>query len=293
MVTRGTIKLDQVPASVRHSSLFREIDTLLVYPMNEFIGREVGRDRKLIVGIRADVAPSWVNSETVAVVLGYLSEKIREHEKNEFVELSRSAADLGLIISPEDLEKSRQTYPNLLSLREKIQTAEYLAKIYVSELEGLIARSHELYLPLPIETRVKTPASVLRKLANRRLASFTEIDDLLGIRIVCLDEAQKSTLKRLCLQISKARGSEAVSGGKELEFSQVTSTAGYKADHLSFIWQDIGCEIQLRTIFEDAWARVSGAFMYKMDTRDKHVIGVLNELALLRDQTEKVMGKLN
>ena len=293
LVAKGTINLDQIPASVRQNPLFREIDTLLVFPMNDIIGREIGRDRKLIVGVRTSVAPDWINAETVGVILGYLSEKIREHEKNEFVELSRSATDLGLVISPEDLEKSRQTYPGLLALRERIQTAEYLAKMFVSELEGLIGRSQELYLPLPIESRVKTPVSILRKKVKRRLSSIEEIDDLLGIRIISLDTEQKNALKALCLQIVAKRGDNLCIDANDLAFSQVTSVAGYKADHLSFRWQNIGCEIQLRTIFEDAWARVSAVYQYKINQHDKEIANALKELASLRDQAEELMQKLN
>lgn len=292
LVSDGEVDLSQLPAGVRQTSQFRDVDKLLVFPMERLMSREANVDRKLIMGLKAEISPAWVTRETVGVILGYLSEKIRDHERNEFIELARSAADLGLIVRPEDLENARQSYSDILKLREARQKAEYFGNVFLSELDGRIALSDQLKLPLPIESRVKTPDSVLGKIVRRNLDGIAAVDDLLGIRIICLGDAQKEILKDLCREIASAKCAEIGEDQVLPDFSMVTSRAGYKSDHFGFFWQGIGCEIQVRTVFEDAWARVSGALQYKSAPHGDNVDAVLKELADLRDKSEEAVKKL-
>ena len=55
----------------------------------------------------------------------------------------------------------------------------------------------------------------------------------------------------------------------------------------------IGCEFQVRTIYEDAWARVSSAVQYKASTKvKKRNSKVLRELSELRDRCQDLANEL-
>ncbi len=79
----------------------------------------------------------------------------------------------------------------------------------------------------------------------------------------------------------------------------VESKAGYKALHLYYLIKsdpdsadEIGCEFQVLTVFQDAWARVSHELTYKIDgsRRSKRNVS-MTKLAKLRDDADSLIDK--
>lgn len=292
LISAGEIDLSQLPSTARQSALLKDVDRLLLFPMDMLMGRDVSADRLLVLGLRSDFTPNWVTRETVGVVLGFLSKRVRDHERNEYVELSRTAAELGLLVSSDDLADARLSYADVLRLKEALQKAEYFRSIFISELNGRLTELDDVKFPLPIESRTKEPTSVLRKIATRKLGGLGAVDDLAGIRIICVGDADRKSLAELCLNIVGQKFTETINASFPESFSEVTSNSGYRAQHLSFAWNGIGCEIQIRTIFEDTWARVSAALHYKSISRNREVEDALRRLAEFRDQSEIIVKKL-
>ena len=121
------------------------------------------------------------------------------------------------------------------------------------------------------DARVKRPARVWKKSKKAELSVsevFTHIDDLLGIRIVCNNISDIDPLiEMIRTEVSILR----VLDIKDMILSP--SEAGYRATHIRTVLDNlyeservpIPCEIQIRTLAQDAWARLSRADLYGKD----------------------------
>ena len=84
-----------------------------------------------------------------------------------------------------------------------------------------------------------------------------------------------------------------------IEVDPIHSSIGYKAIHIRFrakapttLFAYVPCEIQMRTVFEDAWARVSQMATYKKDGGGRRVRAILDDLARHRDTCDDLIGKM-
>jgi putative GTP pyrophosphokinase len=130
-------------------------------------------------------------------------------------------------------------------------------------------------LPLSptIKTRVKSFDSLYGKLVTRSRTTASDavsIPDLFGVRVVCPFLEDLSRVETVLQKAMDVREIER----KGAEFS--SSEFGYESTHLlvtipeqSRIEGEVGadpvCEIQLRTILQDAWAEVEHELVYKAD----------------------------
>jgi putative GTP pyrophosphokinase len=120
------------------------------------------------------------------------------------------------------------------------------------------------------EPRIKSQASVDRKAKARGWAgeqSLRECDDLLGMRMVCNNLQDVQRAADLIEQSLKEMGSEVT----RKDFIAKPVSAGYRAIHLltripirvGAMSLAIGCEVQIRTLLQDAWAKLSRADLYR------------------------------
>jgi len=112
---------------------------------------------------------------------------------------------------------------------------------------------------------VKTPPSVIRNLEKGGLGpdDVWQINDLVGARIVVVT---RSDARLLADTIS----SDALSPVGSLERNELHLDTGYRALHLKGWYSKmdsyrIGCEVQIRTALEDAWAVVSRVDLYQRE----------------------------
>lgn len=118
------------------------------------------------------------------------------------------------------------------------------------------------------DARVKRPAKVWENASKSGLTvdeAFTGVEDLLGIRIVCNNLSDISPIiemiRRDCSILSVIEVKDLITS---------PSNKGYKATHvrtkfIDIFGQDkkmIPCEIQIRTLAQDTWARLSRADLY-------------------------------
>jgi len=119
------------------------------------------------------------------------------------------------------------------------------------------------------DERVKRPAKLWKNAMNAGLSApeiFTRVEDLLGIRIVCNNLSDIAPLVKMirtdCSILS-------VLDVKDMVLSP--SQSGYRATHVKtefYSTRDrlpIPCEIQIRTLAQDTWARLSRADLYGKD----------------------------
>lgn len=141
--------------------------------------------------------------------------------------------------------------------------------------------------------RLKTEESLLSKISRKQYAdSFSEVHDIAGVRVVCLYETD--------LQVVGDRITQAFEVVEFLDkmHSLCTDLMGYRG--LTYVvrlgksysgsryegLQDLLCEIQIRTILQDAWAQISHHLVYKAEAsvparlrRDLNNVSVLLEVA--------------
>ena len=121
------------------------------------------------------------------------------------------------------------------------------------------------------DARVKRPAKLWRNAQKAGLSladAFTRVEDLLGVRIVC------NNLSDITPIVDMIRKDCSIL--KVLHVKDMTSSptkVGYRATHVRTTFahfptkegQEIPCEIQIRTLAQDTWARLSRADLYGKD----------------------------
>lgn len=118
------------------------------------------------------------------------------------------------------------------------------------------------------ESRIKRPAKVWENATKAGLTGvevFTHVEDLIGIRIVC------NNLSDIPPIVEMIRADCSIL--KVIDVKDMVSSPlniGYRASHVRTIFSDIydphksriACEIQVRTLAQDTWARLSRADLY-------------------------------
>lgn len=167
--------------------------------------------------------------------------------------------------SPERIEK-------FLNYRQIYQAAikEVTTKLEILDEEFRV--SHE-YNPIHhIESRLKTPKSILKKLERKQLSQTEEamqehIHDIAGVRVICNYIEDIYTISKLLIEQSDIvllRKRDYISHPKE---------NGYRSLHLlvsvpvflSQGVQPVKVEVQIRTIAMDFWASLEHHLKYKAE----------------------------
>lgn len=148
-----------------------------------------------------------------------------------------------------------------------------------------------------IQTRVKTPASIVRKLTKNGWETSVEsarkhLTDIAGVRVICSYIDDIYLISRLLLSqddVTLVRTSDYIKNPKP---------NGYRSLHhivtvpvfLSTKVEYVNVEIQIRTIAMDFWASLEHELAYKMG--DKKQSSVTRELKGCADQIEKLDKKM-
>lgn len=145
--------------------------------------------------------------------------------------------------------------------------------------------------------RIKTPASIGRKARrDKRTAdeALPQTPDLLGFRIVCnnLQDVRRCT-ELLETAVTKMRISV-----RRVDYVAKPTKVGYRAMHLEFRYLvklntaefSVGCEIQIRSLLQDAWARLSRDDLYENGPRElvARMRNLATELAKADDLAEEI-----
>ena len=177
------------------------------------------------------------------------------------------------------------SYSNLKLLPDKKQLEQdylrikpYLEKI-LSRIEGKVSQILELGSKPTLKSRVKKFDSYYRKLMRVNLctdnSSLPLLTDLMGIRIICAfleDLAIVEDLLKKNFTVKEIERKGASLNFKEfgyesihilIEIPQEVQDELYTEDF--YLPQSAVCEIQVRTILQDAWAEVEHELVYKSE----------------------------
>lgn len=295
----GKLERNDMPKSLRNG-FWEGVDRVFILDTG-LKGRSEAK-RTYVFGYSNRFCPDWVNENTLKLIFSYLTERLRLTENTKYVALSSDAGSLGLDLLPGEIEKVCMTYSDLIELRDLLSYATYIRNIIKTELAKSIDNTH-ISLVTALETRIKEPRSIVAKMIARKLSSILDIDDIVGFRMVCLNTTDQKKLLKLVNDVCTSQllaTYQKDDDAWKTDTSLVQSKEGYKAHHLLFSFRAHGlhelpirCEFQIRTVFQDAWARVSNAVLYKKYGKLNEIKQILKTLSELRDKSDGIIDQIS
>jgi len=186
----------------------------------------------------------------------------------------------------------------LPKIKAVLEAAEFIRRGILVDIENLMKESELTEDVDRIESRTKRADACLRKVKYRHGEGIEFLDDLVGLRLVLLSEGSKKRLGDLIVKWLRKPDSLLTNSlaivKESVTLEEICSESGYIATHIRFAIEapgrkfgKIGCEVQLRTLFEDAWARISHALAYKQRLLSKRKASkLLSDLAELRNRSD-------
>ncbi len=158
-----------------------------------------------------------------------------------------------------------------------------------------------------LESRVKEPDAILQKCLRQSQYAwprYERMEDIAGARVVCptvdgLDEVER------WLTGPRARRNGVLPHPQmvetRLDYVAQPTTGGYRAVHLLMevqtqmagVERGVPCEVHLRTVFQDTWASISHASVYRADAKTRSRLrNDLREMGESLEQCEKLAERL-
>jgi len=168
----------------------------------------------------------------------------------------------------EDVEAARAAYSQVQPLYETLATEiRHIVEIKLAEA-GLT--------PVSITHRPKTIESFIEKITRKHYNDpLSQMTDLAGVRVVCAYESELAKVAEIVEanfevreRIDKARdlGVDRMGyNGKAFVVELGTRYAGGRYEKIT----NLACEIQVRTILQDAWAIINHQLAYKESTPER------------------------
>lgn len=205
---------------------------------------------------------------------------------------------------PEDLTRLFHNYQDLLEMQQLYNAA---IKEIQTKLEILNDEFKVRYMRNPIhhiESRLKTPQSILKKLNRRHyevsLASAKKnLNDIAGIRVVCcyIDDVYRVAdmlLRQSDLKLVKLK-----------DYIKEPNFNGYRSLHLDVevpIYlaertENVTIEVQLRTVAMDFWASLEHDLRYKSEKDIPHdiieeMLRCANEIAVIDEKMQEIYHRI-
>ena len=191
----------------------------------------------------------------------HIGDNIMENEFKDLVKIKN------FIDYDKKVEKNDKTFEKLMFIY-KIAIKELKTKIETIQEEFKIFYNYDLIDH--INTRIKTPDSILTKMKNKELectykAMIENINDIAGIRVVCPLKRDIYSIKNM---LQKLPGIQTI---KEKDYVTNPKKSGYSAYHLILsvpivLSQNIiyvKVEVQIRTMAMDFWSSLEHKMKYK------------------------------
>jgi ppGpp synthetase/RelA/SpoT-type nucleotidyltranferase len=296
MAEQGLVDCTDLPANWKQTKLF-SVDRIYVVPV-QIAGQS---QSAYAIGVEDSSCPSWLSCDALQLLVGFMKSRQTFHVSKENAEYAQTLAQYGLSVDVELARRSKFRLNDLKNLRAVLDFAEYCRLRVTHALSSDLKINTVIGAVPSLYSRVKTPESVIRKVVERKLQGAGDIDDLIGLRVICINESQcrqfsekvsNSLRTHIGVQNGLANGSNR-SGLCE-------TSAGYRATHLYFhippgtlnIWP-VNLEVQIRTAFQDAWASVAHATVYKTSQRPNPELRDLwKKCALLRNEIDDALNQL-
>jgi ppGpp synthetase/RelA/SpoT-type nucleotidyltranferase len=195
-------------------------------------------------------------------------------------------------ISKEFLDLYNNRVDTLRSELSQLKELLNLRLLQLKRIEGTRARV--------VDARVKRPAKIWKKAVEFNYSgseALKKISDIIGVRIVCNNLSDtKSVLKMI------ERESGSIQIKKTVDMVTNPREDGYRAIHLRtiinrfFDYNKIPCEIQIRTLAQDMWGRLSRDDLYGNNPPELISAvskAISNQLSAIDELAQQIRDELN
>jgi len=230
----------------------------------------------IALALESAIERMWLNTDTASLLVQFLTHRLILSEADRRGRLAIEAANLGLQLRTE-VAACLGVQPSQLSELQQWRSQCEQAMAIVSHTLTLILMERSYLFPLAkeirIESRVKSVDSIMLKMLTTHSAwpNYKSIEDIAGVRVVCPTQAAILQIEQALLSATTGiRLHPSISDSRRDYVANPTSN-GYRALHLILeVETQIGkqrsckvpCEVQLRTMFQDTWAKLSHAIAY-------------------------------
>lgn len=266
--------------------------------------RDLRHRHFFVLGCDTSRCPSWATNPILRAAIAILSERQRERDARELADYAEWVTKAGLDIDPRSAAELRLTPEQIEHLARLIDAAAIEIGAILAGVD-LIARSLSLRgRILLLEHRIKAANSAAVKLVRRGGGDWGALDDLIGVRVVLLNDKAVNdfvaAFQAQCADSGSVWNADMglVQGSSEI--AKIKSSGGYCATHLRFRVTnalegvgEVNCEIQVRTVFQDAWARIAHETRYKLPGRgSKRLQRNLKDLSRMCNEADQLTNRL-
>lgn len=270
----------------------------LVIDVGHVFGSEI-----YVAGLFGPRTPDWLGPATFRALALRSFDRLRAGQQQRWLDVHTAISRLGLDLEPDLAARVGLTIPQLEGLSARLESAEYVRRNAVAAIERLVAGSRHGLLLDRMESRTKTARSIVQKMAKREIASFEDLDDLVGLRVIAASRRAIQSIRELLTAALVNPASDLARMvnpfANSVNDKMVTSSSGYIARHICFQaaspsvkFDAIACELQLRTLQEDAWARTSHLLLYKNPQGKSRTRTALRELSEMRDAADSLIDRI-
>jgi ppGpp synthetase/RelA/SpoT-type nucleotidyltranferase len=260
---------------------------------------------KLLFVLADEQVSGWLTSKTLLALVSILAERLRHREARRLAQVAEELIHLELPLDASLVQKASLTHHDLVVLKANIDMATFIHHNLVAALRKLSKLPTIADCVERVESRVKSPKSIVQKVIVRKSLSIEQLNDFVGVRLIVSSIAAQ---QRICELIENELNSSTSDLSRtvptqtgSLQIEEVCSVDGYKATHLRFLavapsktLTAVSCEIQVRTIFQDTWARLSQMLAYKKSGQARNrELALMSQLAELRDDCDRTISDSN
>src|ERR1700733_12883636 len=187
-VGKGEIVVSELPRDSL-SSFAVGLMKFLVVPISPVEAHGNHEREMLFVGVQHSPERDWANIDSLRMCYTYLSERVRLQEERARGNLEMKISELGLFLDVSDVQRLQLTHRDLRKLRSLVDYAEFARNVIARAVDFELRERQTGGLPL-VESRVKSPSSIAKKMISRGFRDHSQVDDLVGIRVICASSAE-------------------------------------------------------------------------------------------------------
>jgi ppGpp synthetase/RelA/SpoT-type nucleotidyltranferase len=290
-LTSGALVIPSVDSGLDSDSFGLALK-ILCSPICSSSGEQAGLHIFLLLPVSSS---SWLTPVALQTLVAILCLNRITRQQQLVVEAAQRVGRVGLTLDPVLVSRCGLSFGNLLELKRILKGAEALHSMLQNVIEWQIDDSGLASTIDRFESRVKTADSVVRKMNSRNWQDLSRFDDIVGFRIVVGSSGAAEKLSGwIATMLAKhARKLGLYDETSSPQVLSISAPTGYRAIHLRMSLRSpinssdlVPCEIQIRTLMQDMWARLSYLALYKHSKRSPEVDSKLRELSLALQHRE-------
>lgn len=141
--------------------------------------------------------------------------------------------------------------------------ASLVEEVMFAAREALIAREIKVATVLG---RTKEPTSLAEKIDRKKYEAMEDVPDLAGVRIVCMYSSQVEAVSAIVhdeFEVLEESDKLENLGADRMGYQGVHFLVGLGSSYSDRSLRGLRCEVQVRTVLQDAWALISHHLVYK------------------------------